>query len=381
MRRYLALLTAFLLALGVGLPAGANSVSAQAPTWVRGYPSEGNPAFGMTAGCVYYVAQWSDGSYTSVPWDCDPGVVARDGDRTSNRGYPQLAANGCTEYITQWNDGTYSWVPFSCPQGITYFNSAGNLVPKPAQAGGKEFVRVPVVAQDGVIEVSATVPTGRVAFAFQNAMSQPFFAGMVRLHPGVTPAEFLATVEDQEAALRLATAVGAPAFLAPEETQEIIYDLPAGSYLIFSFGEDGPESAMVASFQAVPPAMIARPPATVGEIVMRDFSFQAPAIPAGTNTFRVTNAGSQLHHMIVARLAPDLTLQEALAMEEQGIDPVEAGLVQPVKGLSELSPGQSAWPTLTFTPGNYAMICFITDPASGLPHVALGMAQEFTVAP
>ena len=37
------------------------------------------------------------------------------------RGYPQLAANGCVEYVAQWSDGSYTWVPFSCPPGVTYF--------------------------------------------------------------------------------------------------------------------------------------------------------------------------------------------------------------------------------------------------------------------
>ncbi len=92
--------------------------------WVRGYPSRGNPQFNMTAGCVYYVAQWSDGTYTSTPWDCNPGVVARDGNRTASRGYPQIARNGCTEYVTEWADNrgnkSWTWVPFSCPSGVWY---------------------------------------------------------------------------------------------------------------------------------------------------------------------------------------------------------------------------------------------------------------------
>ncbi len=88
--------------------------SAQAVTWTRGYPEIG------PSGCVDYVAQWSDGTYTATPWDCRGGIAQR-GDLTATRGYPQLAANGCTEYVTQWSDGSYTWVPFSCPAGVTYF--------------------------------------------------------------------------------------------------------------------------------------------------------------------------------------------------------------------------------------------------------------------
>lgn len=104
-RRLLTFLVAVLLTVPLW-SAGLNAASTQGPTWVRGCPSEENPVFGMTAGCVYYVAQWSDSSYTSVPWEYDPGVVTHEGTRTTSRGYPQFAENGCIEYVTQWSDGT-----------------------------------------------------------------------------------------------------------------------------------------------------------------------------------------------------------------------------------------------------------------------------------
>lgn len=93
----------------------AGAVSAQAPTWERGYPQRG------ASGCVEYIAQWSDGTYTSTPWDCGPGQVAVGANGViASRGYPQQAPNGCTEYVTQWSDDTYTWVPFSCPEGVQY---------------------------------------------------------------------------------------------------------------------------------------------------------------------------------------------------------------------------------------------------------------------
>ena len=93
--------------------------------WARGYPEVG------PSGCVDYVAQWSDGTYTATPWDCGPGRAPRRGDLTGSRGYPQLAANGCIEYVTQWSDGSYTWVPFSCPTGVVYFKPG---TPVPASA-------------------------------------------------------------------------------------------------------------------------------------------------------------------------------------------------------------------------------------------------------
>lgn len=98
------------------LPSARPSKSkSPAQLWVRGYPEIG------PSGCVDYVAQWSDGSYSGTPWDCGEGTIARRGDLTATRGYPQVADNRCVEYVTQWSDGSYTWVPFECPPGVTYF--------------------------------------------------------------------------------------------------------------------------------------------------------------------------------------------------------------------------------------------------------------------
>ena len=93
----------------------ADQAIEQVEFWVRGYPEIG------PSGCVDYVAQWSDGTYSGTPWDCGPGTIAQRGELTATRGYPQFAANRCVEYVTQWSDGSYTWVPFECPPGVTYY--------------------------------------------------------------------------------------------------------------------------------------------------------------------------------------------------------------------------------------------------------------------
>ena len=244
--------------------------------------------------------------------------------------------------------------------------------------GGKDLPRVTVVVREGAVDVPAAVPTGLVALTFQNATGEPLFGPLARLNPGATLAALEAAIaaEDFAAVTRLVTAVGGPLGTPPGQSQEVVVNLPPGTYVYFTFAEAGPS---IATFQAVPPLVASEPPPAAAVIVMGDFFFRAPAIPAGTQTFEVTNTGQQLHHLIVARLAPGLTLAEVFAAEEAGTDPLEAGLVTLVNGLSELSPGQTAWPTLSFTPGTYAMVCFVEDPATGQEHVELGMALEFTV--
>lgn len=128
-----------LLALGWGLPAAQ---AQEQVVWIRGYPERG------VSGCVDYVAEWSDGTYTSTPWDCGPGWLPSRGSVTGSRGYPQIAANGCTEYVTQWSDSSYTWVPFSCPPGVTY--------PKPLMAFAPTLARVPAPINEQAVALSVS---------------------------------------------------------------------------------------------------------------------------------------------------------------------------------------------------------------------------------
>jgi plastocyanin len=126
-----------------------------------------------------------------------------------------------------------------------------------------------------------------------------------------------------------------------------------------------------------------------------DFAFQGiPAdVPSGT-TMALTNAGQELHELVVVRKLPTTTetFPELLAM-----NPEEAqSLVEDV-GFAIAEPGQTATDVVTIgEPGEYLAVCFIPagttsmpsiDPNSseppdlgtGAPHFTLGMLQEFTV--
>lgn len=108
------MLSLAILALVVGALVPEPAISESLPSWVRGYPEM------STRHCAYFIAIWSDGGYSSTPWECEAGYVATRGDANASRGYPQPAPDGCVEYVTQWSDGSYTWVPFSCPPGTLY---------------------------------------------------------------------------------------------------------------------------------------------------------------------------------------------------------------------------------------------------------------------
>jgi hypothetical protein len=47
--------------------------------------------------------------------------------------------------------------------------------------------------------------------------------------------------------------------------------------------------------------------------------------------------------------------------------------------MSPIAPGSTEWLMLSLNPGRYVTFCFVTDPATGKPHVMLGMIYPFTV--
>jgi uncharacterized cupredoxin-like copper-binding protein len=52
---------------------------------------------------------------------------------------------------------------------------------------------------------------------------------------------------------------------------------------------------------------------------------------------------------------------------------------KPLGGVSGLEYGMSGYFTADFTPGNYALICFVPDAKDGKPHFTHGMMQQITV--
>jgi hypothetical protein len=94
-------------------PPPAVAAPATGNTWQRGYPEAGRE------GCTWYVALWSDGSYTRVPWRCPAGISPQRQDRAVSvqAGYPERGTDSCVWYVARWADGVFTKVPFECPAG------------------------------------------------------------------------------------------------------------------------------------------------------------------------------------------------------------------------------------------------------------------------
>jgi hypothetical protein len=113
-------------------------------------------------------------------------------------------------------------------------------------------------------------------------------------------------------------------------------------------------------------------------VTAKDFSFDAPAqISAGPTTFRLVNAGSEMHHLTLIRLGEGKTVADlGAALKQDGPPPAWMTFVG---GPNPALPGAgAAEATVILEPGNYVMICLIPS-ADNVPHVAKGMIRPFTV--
>ncbi len=134
-------------------------------------------------------------------------------------------------------------------------------------------------------------------------------------------------------------------------------------------------AACTTKHQAPPPPMAVAPTAVT--IHARDFAYVAPdSIPAGYVAFTLVNDGPGIHHVAIVRLDSGKTVSDLVtALGHPGPIPSWAVLFG---GPNAVPSGASSNATLSLTPGNYAMLCFVDVPG-GVPHFMKGMFRAFTV--
>ncbi len=135
----------------------------------------------------------------------------------------------------------------------------------------------------------------------------------------------------------------------------------------------------VTTLSITPSDHSAEPPTPEYTVRMVDHAFAFPAgIEAGRHLFRVENLGHKEHMMFIAKMPPGKTLQDVLAevRGEAGEPSVEEAMID----VHVVAPGVFNDVTFDLAPGEYAAVCFVSDPESGTLHAMLGMTQTFTVA-
>jgi hypothetical protein len=198
-----------------------------------------------------------------------------------------------------------------------------------------------------------------------------------RVEPGTREDAVMHALLEDRARPAGVTRLGGVENVEPGATAEVTLVLAPGRYVL-ACGFPAPDGhahvtkGMVRTFRvtgaAASPATLPQADATVR---MTEYAFVFSSPPrAGTQRWRVVNAGAQPHHLMVNRLNPGKTLRDVDAWN--GKDPAPFG---PSVGVAGMDPGQANVLTVTLAPGDYVLSCLLPDARDHRPHYMHGMEQ------
>lgn len=257
---------------------------------------------------------------------------------------------------------------------------------------------------------------GRYVVAFTNASTSGFQEGgaFLQVPEGMTTDEFIAMAAPPEAtpvseaaspeASPVAegpgdeippwyyeTQIAGGPYADPEETTYAVVDLPAGDWVFWAEYPGAPQAPVGITVTGELASDLPVPQADV-TIEMSDFAFEYSApLASGPQVIELINTGVQPHFIGFGGVPPGTTVDEVLGAFESAFgDPAASPVATPVGALTfddieegwgsgDQSGGVTAWYAIDLDPGTHVVVCFVTDPETGLPHIMLGMIDVIDV--
>jgi uncharacterized cupredoxin-like copper-binding protein len=216
-----------------------------------------------------------------------------------------------------------------------------------------------VTSVDFGYEFGATeVPAGPVEVTQTNEGTVEHQVTLIQLDDGQTPDQLLDTItNDGDDALDPAVFAGGTNSIAPGGSNQALVTLEAGEYVAYCFIPDHAQQGMVEPFTVTGDTAVEASADATETVGLDNFEFDLPDGFTGQGTVEVVNNGDQAHEMTIVH-----------ADDQSG-----AG------GLTTIGPGRTGYVDLALEPGDYTLLCFITDPESGQLHFQLGMTKDFTI--
>jgi len=255
--------------------------------------------------------------------------------------------------------------------------------PKPVAPPAPNVVTI--TATDYAFGAPDSIPAGLTTLRMVNTGHEPHQA-VVAGGPGKSFAELGAAMMKEGPLPEWLTIPIGAGVVVSGDSSIVTANLPPGNYLILCLIPSPDGTLHVAKgmshrlvVTAAPAGAVAAPePKADVTIALAEYSFTtATPLTAGTHTIRVENSGAQLHELTIERLAPGKTVadfRQWVAGGMRGMPPVE-----PVGGFAGLDTGKVGWVTITLTPGNYLLNCYVPDAKDGTPHFVHGMVEQITV--
>lgn len=244
---------------------------------------------------------------------------------------------------------------------------------------------VTITARDFAFDAPDTLAAGPTTIRLVNQGPEMHHVSLARLDEGKNLQDVMDALAAGGPPPAWLVEVGGPN--APNATggeSRATLDLAPGTYALLCWipSPDGTSHVMkgMAKQVVVAPAAGAVAPLAPAELEMElsDYAYKLSApITAGTRTLRVTNNARQSHEVLFVRLAPGRTAADMakFMMKPEGTPP---GTI--VGGITGMARGGANHLTIDFTPGEYALLCFLPDSGDGKPHVDHGMIEQITVS-
>ena len=113
--------------------------------------------------------------------------------------------------------------------------------------------------------------------------------------------------------------------------------------------------------------------------IATEFAFEGPeTLPAGDLTLTLDNQGEQNHEMAVFELLDGKSIDDVNALFEKGMPKGPPEWTREVGGTGA-KPGETGELETDMTPGDYVLLCFVSDKETKEPHILHGMLMAVSV--
>jgi hypothetical protein len=240
---------------------------------------------------------------------------------------------------------------------------------------------VRVVGEDFKFDAPDTIPAGLTEFRFLNKGPALHHMAVLKLTDGKSVDDLRAALANPGPLPSWVKEMGGPNAPAPGVEANVTMRLEPGSYALICFVDiDGPPhfmKGMVRPLRVVPSKATTAAVKADATLELFDYSFKLSSpIRAGTRTIKVRNIGQQHHEVELVQLAPGVTVPDFMKWMQKMDGPPPGKALGGVAGMDS---GITQYFSADFTPGNYALICFLPDAKDGKPHFMHGMVQQITV--
>lgn len=241
---------------------------------------------------------------------------------------------------------------------------------------------ISVAASEYAFEAPSQIPAGLTTLRLTNRGTEYHHAQLVKFAQGKTLADLMA-LPPEGPPPEWVSFVGGPNAVDPGGLASATSLIEPGHYALVDWipGADGvPHMAKGMAMEMEVTGTVAADlvePAADLMITMVDYGYQVTTpISTGTHTVRVENAGPQVHEVVVAKLAPEKTVDDLLGWLQEMAGPPPAAVLG---GVASLDVGRHAFFTMTFEPGDYVLLCFVPDINDGQYHLAHGMVKLISI--